>query len=66
MLKIKEAALGSVARGGNDHDLYIGQCLDVLRTLIKHRFPTVSAVGRFGWVVFGLVLGWVVSAYFEG
>ena len=29
-------------------------------TFIKHRFP---AVGSFGWVVFGLVLGWVVSAY---
>ena len=29
-------------------------------TFIKHRFP---AVGSFGWVVFGLVLGLVVSAY---
>ena len=27
---------------------------------IIDRFP---AVGSFGWVVFGLVLGWVVSAY---
>ena len=29
-------------------------------TFIKHRF---LAVGSFGWVVIGLVLGWVVSAY---
>ena len=27
---------------------------------VKHRF---LAVGSFDWVVFGLVLGWVVSAY---
>ena len=61
MFMTKEAAMGSVARGGNDHGLYIGRCLEVLRTFIKHRF---SVVGRFCWVVFGLVLGWVVSAYF--
>ena len=66
MFKTKEAAIGSVACGGNDHDLYIGRCLDVLRTLIKHRFPAFSVVGRFCWVVFALVLGWVVSAYFDG
>ena len=54
---IKEAAMGSVARcGSND------QCISVTAltlesgcsTFIKHRFP---AVGSFGWVVFGLVLG---------
>ena len=48
MFMTKEAAMGSVARGGNDHGLYIGRCLDVLRTFIKHRF---SAMGRFCWVV---------------
>ena len=35
-------------------------------TFIKHRFPAAAAVGRFGWVFFGLVLGWVVSAYLDG
>ena len=60
MFKIKEAAMGSVAMTS---DLYIGHCLDAgkrISTFIKDRFP---AVGSFGWVVFGLVLGWVVSAY---
>ena len=63
MFKIKEAAMGSVARRGSND-----QCISVTAltlesrcsTFIKHRFP---AVGSFGWVVFGLVLGWVDSAY---
>ena len=65
MFKIKEAAMGSVARrGSNDQVTYISVTALALEsgrsTFINHRFP---AVGSFGWIVFGLVLGWVVSAY---
>ena len=63
MFKIKEAAMGSVARRGSNDQCILVTALTLesgCSTFIKHRFP---AVGSFGWVVFGLVLGWVVSAY---
>ena len=44
--------MGSVARGGKDHDLYIVQCQDVLRFGRKSfrlgRFWPGLRVGRFG------------------
>ena len=59
MFKIKEAAMGSVTRRGSISVTAL-TLESGCSTFIKHRFP---AVGSFGWVVFGLVLGWVVSAY---
>ena len=60
MFKIKEAAMGSVTRPVTYISVTALTLESGCSTFIKHRFP---AVGSFGWVVFGLVLGWVVSAY---
>ena len=63
MFKIKEAAMGSVAMTS---DLYTYISVTAFTQESGRGTFIKQAVCRFGWVVFGLILGWLVLANFDG